>query len=97
MVNKLLRRLLGGDKEAPAAAAEVAARETYKGCELEAVPVQDAGRWRVAGAVVKTIDGVEKRHEFVRADTFPERDDAVTVSLTKARLLVDQLGDKLFE
>ena len=94
MVGKLFRRMLGGG-EAPAS--QVAARESYKGCELEAVPVQDGGRWRVAGSVVKTIDGAEKRHDFVRADTFPDRDDAAAVSLSKGRLLVDQMGDKLFE
>lgn len=97
MVSKLLRRMLGGDKNAPASQADTEARETYKGYELQAIPVQDAGRWRVAGAVVKTVDGVEKRHDFVRADTFPDRKDAVAVSLTKGRLLVDQVGDKLFE
>lgn len=95
MVNKLFGRLFGGnaDKAAP----EAVSREEYKGFQIEAAPVKDNGRWRVAGSITKQVDGEERRHDFVRADIFPERDDAAQVSLTKGRLMVDQLGDRVFE
>lgn len=95
MVSKLLGRLFGGGEAT--SPQEPVSKEDYKGFELLAAPVKDAGRWRVAGSVIKRADGQEQRHDFVRADTFPERDDAVAVTLTKGRLLVDQLGDRVFE
>ncbi len=97
MVSKLLGRLFGGGGASDNAAPETAAHEEYKGYTLEAAPVKDNGRWRVAGSIVKEVDGEQRRHDFVRADVFPERDDAAQVSLTKGRLMVDQLGDRVFD
>ena len=50
----------------------------------------------LAGSVEKEIDGVMKVHEFIRADTLPDRDEMATVSLAKGRQLVDEQGDRLF-
>lgn len=98
MVSKFLRRVLGGGTSAESETEPaVAAREDYEGFELRAAPVKEGNRWRVGGCIVKNVDGTEKTHEFVRADTFPEHDDAVAISMDKARLIVDQLGDRMFE
>jgi hypothetical protein len=40
-------------------------------------------------------DGV-KAHRFVRAETHPSRDDAVAFSITKAKQIIDQQGDRIF-
>jgi len=46
--------------------------------------------------VAKEIGGVIKEHKFIRADRFAGLDDAVEVSLTKGRQLVDEQGDGIF-
>lgn len=92
---KFLQRLLGGNPGP--SEPEVAAREHYKGFDLSAAPIREGAAWRVAGSIVKDMEGVPKQHEFVRADTYPNRDDAIATSLQKARLLVDERGDGLFK
>ena len=37
-----------------------------------------------------------KKHDFVRADTYASRDDAIAFTITKAKQLIDQQGDRMF-
>ncbi len=100
MVSKLLRRVFGGGgtpKDEAAQAPAIAAREDYQGFELRAMPIKEGNLWRVAGSIVRNVGGTEKTHEFVRADTFPDHDAAVGISMNKARLIVDQLGERMFD
>ena len=40
---------------------------------------------------------MRKEHRFIRADSHPGYDDAVTFTLSKARQMIDQMGDRLFD
>jgi len=46
--------------------------------------------------VPSSVAGVVKEHKFIRADRFAGLDDAVEVSLSKGRQIVDEQGDRLF-
>lgn len=73
-------------------------REDYKGFTLRATPPLRKGQtWRVAGTVAKERDEAIRTHNFVRADTYTDRDDATAVSLRKGRQLVAERGDDLFD
>lgn len=88
-----LRNWLGrkaGKQSATATDAEVAATEQYRGCELCAMPIREESVWRVAGRV--TQPGGGETQSFVRADTCASHDDAVALSLQKARQLVYEAG-----
>lgn len=95
MIGDFIRRMFGsaGGSREP----ETAAREHYQGFELLAIPRKDPAGWRVAGSILAHADGEERRHDFVRADTYPGRDTAAEVSLQKARQIVDEQGARLFE
>lgn len=91
MWRNLFSRLSGGTQQTTDDAEhEVAARESYKGFELQAAPIREGKTWRVAGAVVDTTAGDAGRQDFVRADTCASLDDAVAISLRKARQIVDE-------
>lgn len=92
MFKGLLSRIFGGG----AGGDGVIATEDYEGFELRAAPRREDNGWRVAGSVALTRDGETRVHEFVRADTYPGRDDAGQVSLRKGRQLVDEQGENLF-
>ena len=64
----------------------------YKGYIITAAPFKAPGGWQLAGQVSK--DG--KVHNFVRADQFSDRDEACTFALSKGQLIVDQLGETMF-
>ena len=68
-----------------------------KGYRIVAAPVKASGQFRIAGTIEKdTPDGV-KRYEFIRADVYANWDDAVAVTTSKAKQIIDQEGDRLFK
>ena len=71
--------------------------EEYKGFSIRAAPYQSDGQFQTAGIVARDIDGVRKEHKFVRADRHASYDDAVEFSLHKARQLVDEQGERMFD
>jgi hypothetical protein len=68
----------------------------YNGFMLRAAPYKSEGQYQTAGVVTKEIDGVLKEHKFIRADRHASLDDAVEFSLSKARQLVDEQGERIF-
>jgi hypothetical protein len=68
----------------------------HKSCRIFPDPVRESGGWRVAARVEKDVGGDIKVHQLGRADTFPDRADAVATAIDKAKLAIDQLGDELF-
>lgn len=63
---------------------------------VTATPYLEAGQWQVCGVISKTVDGVTKDHRFVRADRFADRDAAIDMIFLKARMIVEQQGDRLY-
>ena len=59
-------------------------------------PVLEGGQYQLAGRITKTIDGVVKEHNFMRADRFSSYEDAESFVFVKARQIIDQNGDRLF-
>ena len=85
-------RLFGkGSAEAPAATFE-----EHKGFRITPKPIRDGGQYRVAARIEKEVEGVLRVHELVRADTIASLDEARTLSVAKARQMIDEQGDALF-
>lgn len=91
----ILKKLFGGGAEP--GPAKPAAELDYDGFRLIATPVQVAGGWSTQGTIEKTIGGELKQIDFVRADTSPSRDGAAQMSLDKAKKIVDERGDAVFD
>ncbi len=69
----------------------------YKGYTIRPLPRQQGSQWLTAGVIKKQFaDGV-KEHPFIRADNHSTKDDADAFSLGKAKQIIDELGDKLFQ
>ena len=73
------------------------AAQEYNGFTIQAAPLQDGSQWLTAGFISKKVGDEQKEHQFIRADTHGSREDAEAFSLTKARLIIDEQGEKLFE
>lgn len=72
--------------------------EEYKGYRLAATPINEGGQFRVSGVIEQPVEGGEpKQHRFVRADLIPNEEEAIRITQLKARMMVDQLGERLFE
>ena len=69
----------------------------YNGFIIRAAPYKAEGQYQTAGIVEKLVNGVRKEHKFIRADRHASYDDAVEFSLAKARQIVDQVGERMFD
>ena len=87
-------RLAGAASGAADAAA--APPVEYKGYRIRPAPYRANGHYQTAGTIEKdTPDGV-KEHKFIRADTYQNRDDAIAFTISKAKQIIDNQGDKIF-
>ena len=87
----ILSKLFGGGSKA---AAEPV---TYEGFRIFAEPIPEGGQHRIAARIEKEIDGEMKSQSMVRADTVGDQDAAVTMSTNKAKQVINERGDALFD
>ena len=68
----------------------------YKGYRITPTPLVEGGQFRVSG-VIESLSDADKRHSFIRSDLVAGQDEACDFTVVKARLMIDQLGDSLFD
>ena len=83
-----LSKLFGGGGAPPAPEPTL-----YEGFEIHAEPQTEGSRHRIHARIVK--DGRE--HVMIRADTLESYEAAEEASLAKARSLIDQQGETIFD
>lgn len=93
-----LKRLFGGaPKEAGSGEPKVAATMEHEGFTIRATPYKEGGQWQLCGVVAKEIGGEMREHRFVRADRFTDLDTTVEMVFVKARQIIAEQGDRLFD
>ena len=70
--------------------------EEYKGFAVTPEPVKESGGHRISARIEKEFDGETKIHHLIRADVCSNLDEARSLSLAKAKQIIDQEGDRLF-
>ncbi|HUF45677.1 MAG TPA: HlyU family transcriptional regulator [Aestuariivirgaceae bacterium] len=94
MLKELWERLMGvrpGEDEVAVQTVE------YKGYRIRPAPYQSGSQYQTAGTIEKDFPSGVKEHRFVRAEAHANKDEAVEFSLLKARQIIDQQGDRMFE
>jgi hypothetical protein len=92
----LLSRLFGsGNRDSDTPPAREG--ESYSGFTIYPEPIRDGARWRIAARIEKEIEGESRTHRMIRADTLDSADAAATASAAKARMLIDEQGDRIFD
>lgn len=92
----LLGKILGGGgNDQPAT--EAAEPVVYKGFTVVAAPIKEGGQYRTAGSISRIIDDEEQTARFIRADNHSDLKSATDHSERKARQIVDEQGDSLFD
>ena len=66
--------------------------EDYEGFEIIPMPSPEGGQYRLNGIIRKG----EQEHQMIRADMFSSADDCANEMKRKSKLLIDQMGDRLF-
>ncbi len=91
-----LKKLFGGGgaADAPAKPARVAEHEGYV---IRATPFQENGQWQTCGMISKEVGGQVREKRFIRADRFPSQEMAADHAIVKAKQIIDQQGERLFD
>jgi hypothetical protein len=89
----IFKRLFGGG----AAAKPEPEPEIYKDFRIFPEAVEAPGGFRVAARIEKEVDGTLRLHRLIRADICSTEEDAGAQAIQKARMLIDQQGDKLLD
>jgi len=86
----------GGGDDSGAGSGAGAPEEQYKAYTIRATLLPAGSEYQLAGTIEKVGDGETKRYQFIRADKFSSKDDAVAATFGKGRQLIDEQGDHLF-
>lgn len=89
-----LKKLFGGGDGGSAPEVEPV---DYNGFQIYAEPINEGSVYRVAARIEKDIDGQRCTQQMVRADTLNSVDTAAEMSLNKARQVIDERGERLFD
>ncbi len=88
----LLNKLFGGGRDSQPEAEPV----PYEGFRIFPDPIREGTQYRIAARIEKEVGGELRTHQLIRADTLGDRDSAVTASVDKAKMLIDEQGERLF-
>jgi hypothetical protein len=91
-LRQVLARLGSRAADAPSDVAPI----DYKGYRIRPEPYRTHDHYQTAGTIEKVTPEGVRAHRFVRADTYHSRDDAIAFTITKAKQIIDQQGDRIF-
>ncbi|GAB4577184.1 MAG: hypothetical protein Tsb0019_05170 [Roseibium sp.] len=69
----------------------------YDGFLIIADPQPNNGQFQVSGRIEKQVGDTTRVHTFIRADTLPDAEGAANEMIRKAKLMIDQQGDSIFD
>lgn len=84
----------GGGSASDAVAAEPI---EYNGFTIRPAPYAEGGQFQMCGVIEKEINGALKSHRFIRAEKFPGKPEADEFTIQKAKQIIDQMGDRIFQ
>lgn len=87
-----LKSLFSAGEKAPAAPQEQPS-ETYGDYVITPASVKEEHGFRINGMITKG----EQVHTFIRADTLPSADECAKEMIRKAKQMIDQQGDRIFD
>ncbi len=69
----------------------------YKGFQIYPCAIKENGQYRVAGKIELMKDEQLCTHRFIRSDVLMSSKDADEIMISKAKLFIDQMGNKIFD
>ena len=93
----LLSRLFGGGSSSQPGAQPRVTSLDHNGYTIIPSPIREGNRYRISARIEKEVGGQMKSHTLIRADTLDDLETAENASTAKARMLIDEQGDRLFD
>ncbi|WP_028304377.1 HlyU family transcriptional regulator [Oceanospirillum maris] len=86
-----LKALFAGGESTPKEP-DVMPSETYNDYIITPAPVHEEHSYRINGTITKG----EQTHLFIRADALPTQEQCAQEMIRKAKQMIDQQGDRIF-
>ena len=94
-ISNILGRLAGrGTEDSPS---ESAAGTEYKGYTIRPAPRRQGSQWLTSVVIAKTVGEEVKEQHLIRAETHGSKADADAYSIGKAKRIIDEMGDRIFD
>ncbi len=93
-----LKKLFGGSHSASLSESQPrdwAKAVAHGGYLIHPEPQREGDQWRVAGIIVSENDPDGAAHQFIRADVYMTKDDAIDVTIRKAKQIIHERGKTL--
>ncbi|MEL0660118.1 HlyU family transcriptional regulator [Psychromonas arctica] len=68
----------------------------YKGFTITPNPMNEGGQYRLSAIIEKEVNEVVLSHSFIRSDVIASRDDCIDMTIRKAKIAIDQMGESIF-
>lgn len=68
----------------------------YKGFAITPNPMNEGGQYRLSAIIEKEVNEVVLSHAFIRSDVIASRDDCIEMTIRKAKIAIDQMGESIF-
>lgn len=96
-LGEMFGKLFSGGKSGGAGSANEADPVEYNGFTIVASPLKEGSQFKTAGTISRQIDDELKTVQFIRADNHADMASAVTHAQSKARQIIDEQGDRIFQ
>lgn len=93
----LLKSLFGGSEKTIQPKEALGEAIEYEGFTIEPAPIDEGGKYRIAGYISGEHEGETRRIQFIRADETTDKQQAIDSSTAKARQIINEQGRKLLE
>ncbi|MGJ8529037.1 HlyU family transcriptional regulator [Maritalea sp.] len=87
---------LGGDDAAPGEP-KILSEETHEGYLIKAKEMKVGSEYQLAGTIEKEINGELKTSTFIRADRLASAEMVSSAAINKAKQIIKEQGDRLFD
>jgi len=82
--------------EAADAPVKAEAATEYSGYLIHPASRRQGVGWLTTGSITKEFPSGMKQLHFIRADTYSNRTDAVAFCIQRAKQIIDEQGDRIF-
>lgn len=91
-----LTSLFSGQANESTKTVNVEATIEYKDFSITPTPIAEGRQYRVGAIITKGKEETLQTHTFIRSDVIANRDECISVTIRKAKMTIEQSGDKIF-
>ncbi|WP_445396523.1 HlyU family transcriptional regulator [Zobellella sp. An-6] len=71
--------------------------QSYQGFDIYPEPKAEGGQYRLQGRIVQLKDGNRREYLLIRSDLLPSAELAAELMIAKAKRVIDENGERLFD